>query len=156
MTWSSCLRCVHLCWSFCQEGHHTVSDPLVPWLPLLSLKELWNERQITQGWIIDDVGKSIVKEKCISVHQGMLVVPEAVSFSPSAAASSAFLPLFIPELTLTASTPRRHTTRTHNTTRAAEKQNNYNLSNASIQCTKVKCCTSMQDTQEGISYIMEN
>lgn len=98
---------------------------------------------------------SIVKEKSISVHQGMLVVPEAVSFSPSAAASSAFLPLFILELTRTASTPRRHTTRTHNTTGTAEKHKNH-LSNASVQCTKVKCCTSMQDTQEGISYIIEN
>lgn len=99
---------------------------------------------------------SIVKEKSISVHQGMLVVPEAVSFSPSAAASSAFLPLFILELTRTASTPRRHTTRTHNTTGTAEKHNKNHLSNASVQCTKVKCCTSMQDTQDGISYIIEN
>lgn len=49
------------------------------------------------------------------------VVPEPVSFSPSAAASSAFLPLFILELARTANTPRRHTTRTHNSTRAAGK-----------------------------------
>merc|ERR1719419_1687980 len=43
---------------------------------------------------------------------------EPVSFSPSAAASSAFLPLFMLELALTANTLLRHTTRTHNSTHA--------------------------------------
>lgn len=62
----------------------------------------------------------------LSAHD---VLPEPVSFSPSAAACSVFLPLFIFEHTLTANTPRRHTARTHNTTDAAgktiKKESNY-------------------------------
>lgn len=42
-----------------------------------------------------------------------------MSFSPSDVASSAFLPLLIVELALTANTPRKQTTRTHNRTDAA-------------------------------------
>lgn len=49
------------------------------------------------------------------------VVPEPVSFSPSATASSAFLPLFMLELARTTNTLRRHTTRTQDSTRAAGK-----------------------------------
>lgn len=52
-------------------------------------------------------------------EKALVVILEPVSFSPSVAASSAFFPLFILDVALTANTPRRHTARTHNTTQAA-------------------------------------